>query len=589
MIYQHKDQICTNNISGNNRKCSTTTLIPKKSSNTSNDKNDSYFDHQSRIYFNSRIPPPSKSNLLACDSPVASPYRRSRADQDDEDEDDDFKMVTNKRRRKIDKNNSIEYEYHDELSENNQCIDNHHEQYSPCVIEASLAHPTTKSHQNGRDYKVDKQAPIITNEATQYAKTRFPFAPFIIRFSSGNLNEKMLANELLRHWKNNLQSDINITNIRRSLVKCPENSYDFLIYVKDTHSFCSLFNKQQWPQIINGQTYSLISTPPIPPQLSIIIRNVPLQLNIDDLCTDVRITYADIHNAIRLKNKYQNDIKLVKVELLSPSTRDELLKNGKLVVNGITYDLEEYLAPASVLICSKCMAIGHFRKQCKEINETCRICGTACLDLRQHNCSRISKCIHCNGDHYSNALKCPIVKNFRSALTKQLLSAKVASALSIRSESISSTYQYDPSNFPPLPHPQHWQLNSANNSMTTKIDELMKNMVKINSTLDKLVKINDKYEQFMQDKTTHDAIMAKKLDELTTNFSDVRIGVAQHECKLTRLDNIFTKLLVPMLDEIGSFLSNINIKHGGTLDADFKVRINRMRTQMNNAQLNKDF
>ena len=93
----------------------------------------------------------------------------------------------------------------------------------------------------------------------------------------------------------------------------------------------------------------------------------------------------------------------------------------------------------------------------------------------------------------------------------------------------------------------------------------------------------------MQDKTTHDAIMAKKLDELTTNFSDVRIGVAQHECKLTRLDNIFTKLLVPMLDEIGSFLSNINIKHGGTLDADFKVRINRMRTQLNNAQLNKDF
>ena len=114
-------------------------------------------------------------------------------------------------------------------------------------------------------------------------------------------------------------------------------------------------------------------------------------------------------------------------------------------------------------------------------------------------------------------------------------------------------------------------------------------MVKINLTLDKLVKINDKYEQFMQDKTTHDAIMAKKLDELTTNYSNVWTGVAQHECKLTRLDNIFTKLLAPMLDEIGSFLSSINIKHGGTLDADFKVRINRMRTQMNNAKLNKDF
>ena len=44
---------------------------------------------------------------------------------------------------------------------------------------------------------------------------------------------------------------------------------------------------------------------------------------------------------IRLKNKYQNDIKLAKVELLSPSARDELLKDGKLIVNGITYDIEE--------------------------------------------------------------------------------------------------------------------------------------------------------------------------------------------------------------------------------------------------------
>ena len=238
-------------------------------------------------------------------------------------------------------------------------------------------------------------------------------------------------------------------------MKCPENSYDFLIYVNDTHSFCTLFDQQQWPQLISGQNYLFISTLAIPPQLSIIIRNVPLLLNIDDFRTDLKTTYTHIHNAIRLKNKYQSDIKLDKVELLSPSARDELLKTGKLIVDGITYDIEECLAPALVLICSKFMAIGHFRKQCTEINETFRICGAACPDLRQHNCSMINKCIHCNGNHYSNALKCHVVKNFCSALAKQLLSTKNSLALSISSESNSSAYHHDPSNFSPLPHSQH--------------------------------------------------------------------------------------------------------------------------------------
>ena len=94
----------------------------------------------------------------------------------------------------------------------------------------------------------------------------------------------------------------------------------------------------------------------------------------------------------------------------------------------------------------------------------------------------------------------------------------------------------------------------------------------------------------MHDKVTHDEIIAKKIDELTLNYSNIWAGMVQHKCKITCLNNSFTRLLVPMLDEIGSFLSTINInKHSRTLDADFKARIDRMRAQMNNAELNKDF
>ena len=58
--------------------------------------------------FNSRIPSPGTSNLLACNSQASSPCRRSRANQ--EDDGGNLTVVTNERCHKINKSNSIEYE-----------------------------------------------------------------------------------------------------------------------------------------------------------------------------------------------------------------------------------------------------------------------------------------------------------------------------------------------------------------------------------------------------------------------------------------------------------------------------------------------
>ncbi|CAF4315089.1 unnamed protein product, partial [Rotaria sordida] len=84
------------------------------------------------------------------------------------------------------------------------------------------------------------------------------------------------------------------------------------------------------------------------------------------------------------------------------------------------------------------MASGHFKKQCKEINGTCKICGISCPDLRQHSCSLVT------------------ATKFNS-----------------------NNYRYHPANFPPLPNPQRWTTNTnATNSVVTKIDELISSMAK---------------------------------------------------------------------------------------------------------------
>ncbi|CAF2119416.1 unnamed protein product [Rotaria magnacalcarata] len=138
------------------------------------------------------------------------------------------------------------------------------------------------------------------------------------------------------------------------------------------------------------------------------------------------------------------------------------------------------------------MGIGHFRRQCTEAEETCKVCGTSCPDLRQHKCSTVIKCIHCDGDHQSNALKCPIVKSYRATLTKKLLSANrpppPPSAWSNNNNgniNNNTNYQHNWADYPQLPPPQKQNIpySTASNEMINKIGELIGSMQKINDVL----------------------------------------------------------------------------------------------------------
>ena len=191
--------------------------------------------------------------------------------------------------------------------------------------------------------------------------------------------------------------------------------------MKNAASFCYLYDKTKCPTVIGGESYSWPSMPSFPPQLALVISNVDLKISMEDFKEELVYQFPQIHQVIRLKNKYQTDIKLVKLEILSHTVRDGLLADGKIRVSGMTYDVNDYLAPATVLICSKCMGIGHFRRQCQQVNETCKTCGDSFQDPRLYQCSTVNRCIHCDGDHVSNSQRCPVVKEFRSVLTKQLL------------------------------------------------------------------------------------------------------------------------------------------------------------------------
>jgi hypothetical protein len=103
------------------------------------------------------------------------------------------------------------------------------------------------------------------------------------------------------------------------------------------------------------------------------------------------------------------------------NSRKQLLSVKKLKINHIVYDATEFLAPINVLICFKCCGIEHFRKQCPDQLETCRTCSQQFHERSRHVCSNQTRRKHCNGDHSSNSSKRPVIKSFRSTLTRQML------------------------------------------------------------------------------------------------------------------------------------------------------------------------
>ena len=141
----------------------------------------------------------------------------------------------------------------------------------------------------------------------------------------------------------------------------------------------------------------------------------------------LKTVYPDISEIIRLKSKAQQPVRAVKLELLSAKTRDEILAEEEISVMHMKMKATEYFSHANILISSNCCEIEHFRKNCTQKEEaTCQTCGEKSANLKEHQCSGIVKCIRCGGSPVSNDPRCNIVRNYRAALTRNLLANRVS-------------------------------------------------------------------------------------------------------------------------------------------------------------------
>ena len=295
---------------------------------------------------------------------------------------------------------------------------NTHQQYDQFIQPPPQNQPVQQNQRHGISAdNGDRQFP--SSAARRFATSRFPFSPFSVIFSQ-DVRDKVVVEDLIKHASESYTFELKTIAYRRA--RTVINECRILVFVENTESFAFLHNESNWPQALAGHTFTM-KMPSIPPQLSLVLPSVSLQIDWEDFVKEIKDKYTDIVDVIRFKNKAQQPVRAVKLEFGSVKSRNDILEEGEVSAMYMKHKVVEYYAQANVLICSKCYGIGHFRKNCPQTAEvTCKVCADKYSDLEIHHCSGVSKCIHCGGQHKSNDRKCLVVKDYRAALTRNILS-----------------------------------------------------------------------------------------------------------------------------------------------------------------------
>ncbi|CAF2577444.1 unnamed protein product [Rotaria sp. Silwood2] len=305
-----------------------------------------------------------------------------------------------------------------------------------------------------------------------------------------NVDEKRIIKFISSHYFTNYDFNLKLAGHRL------KGKQDLLLFPNDRNTFLILFNEHNWPATIESLTYEKILPNHLPAQFSILLRSVPTHLDTSELLASIQNDYPDVINAFRISNKNKLPTTLVRLDIKNINVINDLLNKKFLYVDNIRFATTEYLAPAKVLICSKCYQVGHFRSSCKNPLDFCKFCGAGVDDLNQHklNCDKKLNCLRCKGKHDANDMRCPIITTYRSALTKSFLTT---AGVNNHPQQNQTNYWFNNNDYPVFEknstNHHHYSVNNIASDAGKKIEELLLKMNKIEENLNKLLDLNNNY------------------------------------------------------------------------------------------------
>ncbi|CAF4319522.1 unnamed protein product, partial [Rotaria magnacalcarata] len=175
------------------------------------------------------------------------------------------------------------------------------------------------------------------------------------------------------------------------------------------------------------------------------------------------------------------------------------------------------------------------------------------------------------GNHLSNSIKCPVIKEFRADLTKKLFSNKPAILRhnnNNNNNQENQNYIHNTIDYPLLPLSQRPPTN--NTSVMNKLDEVLIGMAKLNESFERIAKKQYELEQFINHKNEQDEYLLNKVEQLRLSNNETKENMIKNE-------KLIKNLILPTLELISKFLYHSNLKANGVDDADFKCQIETKR------------
>ncbi|CAF4242444.1 unnamed protein product, partial [Rotaria sordida] len=139
----------------------------------------------------------------------------------------------------------------------------------------------------------------------------------------------------------------------------------------------------------------------------------------------------------------------------------------------------------------------------------------------------------------------------------------------------------------PMPMPQFLPTH-PNNTMLTKLDDLLGKITKVNNHLSSLELKYNNFEQFMNEKKENDLLIKQNLNLLSKQSVGLKKDLVQHNLLIERHEKFFMKLIVPIFEDLFGLIASQNQdKKGNILDPDLKLKLERYLTQMEKAKEGK--
>ena len=336
-----------------------------------------------------------------------------------------------------------------------------------------------------------------------------------------------------------------------------------LLFTSSPETFIMLFDGQKWPATIESMNYEKTIPDHLPPQVSIVLRNVATDIEINSLLTYIKADYPDILNGVRITAENSNPSSSVRLGVQNISVVDKLLGKKFIHYENLGLAVTEYLAPSKVLVCPKCFKIGHFRSTCKSDLSICRKSHVGVTNIKLHleSCKDRLCCVKCRGPHEATDIRCPNIRAYRALLIMSLLPTATPPA---DQQTICPNFYRNDLDFPMLKeNPKNTPYRTNNllldnikktGEMFTKIEHLddsMNHLIDLNNKqlnqITSIQQLSMKHESQLQTQQTDILFQHKFLSQFTSAICQVLVETIS---TLVKQNTINDKTMLSFFDGI---------------------------------------